>query len=288
MRESVSILPAMNDSPQPSRRRLIGGCLAVLVPIVPIIVALFVLSGSSGHAAAATTTATSAYTPVTNSQKAVQKTPASSHRHFAGIIPGGSGALIGYVSHAQAMHSTPGGKKFAEIESKTDFGSPTIVYVKEVRQHGKWLGVINTHAGNGHIGWIRSTDVNLSRDTWSLHAVLSQHLVYVLHNSKIVKRFPIATGAPDAPTPTGEFAVTDRLNTGDPGGPYGCCVLALSAKAPHHISDWDGGNRIAIHSTPETDSIGKPVSHGCMRLTLAEGRWLLTHIPLGTPTLVST
>jgi len=25
-----------------------------------------------------------------------------------------------------------------------------------------------------------------------------------------------------------------------------------------------------------------------MRLTLAEGRWLLAHIPLGTPTLVST
>jgi lipoprotein-anchoring transpeptidase ErfK/SrfK len=28
------------------------------------------------------------------------------------------------------------------------------------------------------------------------------------------------------------------------------------------------------------------VSHGCLRLTLAEGRWLLSHIPLGTPTII--
>jgi len=27
------------------------------------------------------------------------------------------------------------------------------------------------------------------------------------------------------------------------------------------------------------------VSHGCLRLTLAEGRWL-SHIPLGAPTII--
>ena len=64
-------------------------------------------------------------------------------------------------------------------------------------------------------------------------------------------------------------------------------MLALSAKSPHEIEGWNGGDRIAIHSTPETSSIGLPVSHGCLRLTLAEGRWLMAHIPLGTPTLIS-
>ncbi len=74
--------------------------------------------------------------------------------------------------------------------------------------------------------------------------------------------------------------VTKELNSRDPD-------LALR-QASERVQDWSGGNRIAIHSTPETDSIGKPVSHGCMRLSLAHGRWLLSHIPLGTPTLVST
>ena len=113
-------------------------------------------------------------------------------------------------------------------------------------------------------------------------------MLTVLHNGKAVERYTIAVGAPTSPTPTGRFAVTDRLTTGDPQGPYGCCILALSALAPHAIQGWSGGNRIAIHSTPETSSIGQPVSHGCMRLTLAEGRWLLDHIPLGTPTVIST
>jgi lipoprotein-anchoring transpeptidase ErfK/SrfK len=288
MRESDWILPAMSDSPtpKPSRIRVIAVCAAVLVPVVPIIVALMLSGSGAPPVAAVSTTATSAYTPVT----AAQKPPAHQHPAAArrtSVIPPGQGALIGYVSHAQAMHSSPGGRKFAEVQSKTDFGSPTIVYVKQVRQHGKWLGILSPHAGNGHIGWIRSTGVGLSRDTWSLHAVLSQHLLYVFHDGKLVNKFPIATGSPEAPTPTGEFAVTDRLNTGDPGGPYGCCILALSAKAPHHISDWDGGNRIAIHSTPETDSIGFSVSHGCMRLSLPDGQWLIDHVPDGSPVRIS-
>jgi hypothetical protein len=283
----------MSDSPKPSRIRVIAVCLAVLVPVVPIVVAVFLSGRSARPVAAVTTTATSAYTPVKTAHKTqkTQKTqgndPSAAPPHRSSVIPAGTGALIGYVSHAQAMHSSPGGRKFAEIQSRTDFGSPTIVNVKEVRQHGKWLGVLSPHAGNGHLGWIRSTGVGFSRDTWSLHAVLSQHLLYVFHAGKLVNRFPIATGAPDAPTPTGQFAVTDRLNTGDPGGPYGCCILALSAKAPHHISDWDGGNRIAIHSTPETDSIGYSVSHGCMRLSLPDGQWLIDHVPDGTPARIT-
>jgi hypothetical protein len=276
-----------SSSATPSRRRLLAAAVAVLVPIVPIVIALLLSGSGAGRAAAVRTTATAAYTPVTTSRAT---TPTAGHtpaRHRQSLIPGGRGALIGYVSHPQAMRTAPGGRKFAEIETRTDFGSPTIVYVKHVRHHGRWLGIINTHAGNGHIGWIRSTGVQLSRDTWKVHAVLSQHLVYVLHDGRIVKRFPIATGAPSAPTPTGEFAVTDRLNTGNPSGPYGCCVLALSAKAPHHISDWDGGNRIAIHSTPETSSIGYSVSHGCMRMSLPDGQWMIDHIPDGTPVLIT-
>jgi lipoprotein-anchoring transpeptidase ErfK/SrfK len=81
--------------------------------------------------------------------------------------------------------------------------------------------------------------------------------------------------------------VTDRLETGDPEGPYGCCILALSATAPHAIPGWTGGDRIAIHATPETQTIGQPDSHGCLRVTQAEARWLIYHVPLGTPVLIS-
>jgi lipoprotein-anchoring transpeptidase ErfK/SrfK len=266
----------------------VAAVLAILVPGVPLLVGLFLHGGSPG-AATVQTTQTAAYTPVAghNSGHHTRAAAASHSRANSALaLPGGSGALIGYVSQRTKMRSRPGGHAIAVLQTKTGFGSPTYVLVRHVKGH--WLGVVDTAAGNNHIGWIRATGVNLERDVWSIHAHLSRHNLDVYHDGKLVQHFPIATGKPTAPTPTGLFAVTDRLSTGDPEGPYGCCILALSAKAPHQISDWDGGNRIAIHSTPETDSIGYSVSHGCMRLSLADGQWLIRHIPLATPVRVSS
>jgi hypothetical protein len=202
------------------------------------------------------------------------------------LLPPGNGNLVAVVEHPTEMRSSPGGRGYAKVATRTQFGSPQAMWV--VRLSGPWLGVVSSLAGNGHVGWIPAGDASLSRVGWKLEVSLSQRQLTVLFNGRVRERYTIAVGAPDAPTPTGRFAVTDRLNTGDPTGPYGCCILALSAKAPHAISDWDGGYRIAIHSTPETSTIGEPVSHGCMRLTLPDGQWLLDHIPLGTPTLITT
>jgi hypothetical protein len=269
---------------RPVPRIAFAAALAVLVPVVPLLVSLF-LHGGASRAAAVQTTQTAAYTPVTGS--GARHASAKRGPKRSGIaLPRGTGALTGYVSRPTAMRRRPGGHAFAVLRPKTSFGSPTYVLVRHVK--GDWLGVINTAAGNNHIGWIRATGVELTRNLWSIHAHLSRHQLDIYRAGRLVEHFLIATGAPTAPTPTGLFAVTDRLTTGDPEGPYGCCILALSAKAPHKISDWDGGNRIAIHSTPETSSIGYSVSHGCMRLTLAEGEWLIRHIPLATPVRISS
>ena len=275
--------PASSRPPRVTRWRVLGAIAAVLVPAVPIVVALLLTTGS-GPAAAVTTTQTAAYTPVTHAHSHARGRAHARRRRS--LVPPGRGAIVGYVSHPETMRATPGGRRIAELETKTGFGSPTYVLVTHVKRG--WLGVVSTAAGNGHIGWIRASGVQLHRDHWRLHAMLSHHLLVVYHDGRAVEHYTIATGKPTAPTPTGEFAVTDRLKTGDPEGPYGCCILALSAKAPHAISDWDGGNRIAIHSTPETSSIGHSVSHGCMRLTLPDGRWLIDHIPLGTPAIISS
>jgi lipoprotein-anchoring transpeptidase ErfK/SrfK len=250
--------------------------LAVLIPIVPIVIALRLSSGG-GASAGTAPTVTSPFKPV--------RTAATSPQPSL-LVPPGRGALVALVAHRTVMRSSPGGHVYAKVPSRTAFGSPQAMWV--VRMSGSWLGVVSTIAGNGKVGWIPAKAASLSRTGWRLTVSLARRQLTVLDNGRVRRRYTIAIGSPAAPTPTGRFAVTDRLNTGDPGGPYGCCILALSAKAPHAISDWAGGNRIAIHSTPETSSIGKPVSHGCMRLTLAEGRWLLNHIPLGTPTVVRT
>jgi lipoprotein-anchoring transpeptidase ErfK/SrfK len=168
----------------------------------------------------------------------------------------------------------------ARISTRDEFGSLVVLAV--VRVEPAWLGILSPFAGNGKVGWIPRTAALLERVPYSLRASLSARTLAVSYAGSVIKRYAIAIGAPFAPTPTGRFAVTDRLTTGDPQGPYGCCILALSATAPHAIPGWTGGNRIAIHATPETQSIGQPDSHGCLRVTEAEADWLIYHVPLGT------
>jgi lipoprotein-anchoring transpeptidase ErfK/SrfK len=243
--------------------------VAAIVVAIPIAAGVLISGGSSTPQA----TASSPF-------KAAPVTHAQSRRSG----PAGRGAVVALINRATPLRTAPSGRRLALLPKHTEFGSPEVLWV--VRQSGPWLGVVSTLAGNGRVGWIERSAANLSRVSWEINVSLSDRRVTVMDAGKVVERYTVAVGAPGSPTPTGRFAVTDRLLTGDPGGPYGCCILALSARSPHAIQGWAGGNRIAIHSTPETSSIGHPVSHGCMRLTLAEGRWLLGHIPLGTPTII--
>jgi lipoprotein-anchoring transpeptidase ErfK/SrfK len=268
------------------RRRLLAG-LAGLIPIVPIIVGVLLSSGGS----AAQASNSSGYTPSASPQPGTTHfgSPASSQLSPtpdpAGLPPG-RGSVIAYVPHGTDLRVSPGGRRLARLPAKTEFGSPQVLWV--VAHTDRWLGVVSTLAGNGRIGWIPRSAASLSRTTWQVKVSLSARRLSVLHDGKLLAHYTVAVGRSTAPTPTGRFAVTDRLNTNDPAGPYGCCILALSAHSPHAIQGWNGGNRIAIHSTPETASIGQPDSHGCVRVTLPEGRWLLAHVPLGTPTLISS
>jgi lipoprotein-anchoring transpeptidase ErfK/SrfK len=278
--------------------RLVATGVAALVPLMVIVIALLMSGGGGSPAGRNSPAGSSAFVPAASLQTsgtqtsatqtgATQTTSAASAPAPPGLkLPGGSGALVAQLAHPTELRARPGGRVVARLSTKTVFGSPEVMWV--ARHAGRWLGVVTPQAGNNHVGWIRASAASLSRVTWELRVSLSTRKVTVLDRGHVAQRYTVAIGAPDAPTPTGRFAVTDRLLTGNPAGPYGCCILALSATAPHAIQGWSGGNRIAIHSTPETGSIGEAVSHGCLRLTLAEGRWLVNHIPLGTPTLISS
>ena len=243
----------------------------VLVPLVPILVGVAFLTPSAAAPAR---------------QALLRPFSSSPYRLVAPArrSPATVGSLVAIVQHATTMRSTPGGGEIAPQPTTTPFGSPAVLLVRRTRPG--WLGVLSQLAGNGRLGWIPEGSTTLIRISWRLEVSLATRRLTVFEDGRVRERYTVAVGSPSAPTPTGVFAVTDRLRTGDPSGPYGCCILALSALAPHAIQDWSGGNRIAIHSTTETWSIGQPVSHGCLRLTLAEGRWLLEHVPLGTPTII--
>jgi lipoprotein-anchoring transpeptidase ErfK/SrfK len=272
--------PAAGPAALRSRRppaRWLAAAVALLVPLIPVAIGLSLGPGTvSSPAPAIAAVHRSMFTPVR---------PPADPTALNRLLPPGRGPLVALLARPTTMRSRPGGPVIARLERRTPFGSPQVLWVR--RLSGAWLGVVSVLAGNHRLGWIPAAAASLTRTDWEIGVDLNRRQVVVLDGGQIVRRFTVAIGAPASPTPTGAFAVTDRLNTGDPTGPYGCCILALSAVAPHAIQDWSGGNRIAIHSTPETTTIGQPVSHGCLRLTLPEGRWLIDHIPLGTPTVIA-
>lgn len=254
-------------------RRLLAP-LAVALPLVPIAAGI-AIGGGSGSAAAPATTA-----------------PAGHFTPLAGTAPGSrggiarpAGTLVALLVRPTVLRDAPGGHPLGRLGLHTEFGSPEALLVA-ARRSG-WLGVVSPLAGNGRLGWVPAADASLGRVDWSLEVSLRHRLITVREGSRVLASYRAAVGAPWAPTPVGRFAVTDRLLTGDPSGPYGCCVVALSAHAPHAIADWDGGDRIAIHATTATATIGTAASHGCLRVTQADARWLLGHIPLGTPVTIS-
>jgi lipoprotein-anchoring transpeptidase ErfK/SrfK len=197
------------------------------------------------------------------------------------VVRAAPGRLTVDVTRPVRVHDAPGGRVVGALEPRTMFGSATVVPV--VARRGNWLGVIASALPNGRIGWIAASSRLVAyRTTWSVVASLSRREVVVRRSGRVVQRFRVAVGGPSTPTPTGRFAVTDKLLTDNPSSPYGCCILALSAHQPNTPQGWGGGDRVAIHATNLPETIGTAASLGCLRAPAEEARRLVRTVPLGT------
>jgi hypothetical protein len=187
------------------------------------------------------------------------------------------------VQRRTAFYASPGGHVLFHLTPKTSFGSPRGMAV--MRRKGDWLGVTAEDLANGHLAWVRRGDVHLQRVTWKIHIDLSKRRGVLLHQGKRYGAFALGIGTPTYKTPTGRFGVTDRL-AGVPGGPYGCCALALTAHQPNVPQDWPGGDRIAVHGTPDPSSVGVPSTHGCLRADDDSMQLLMAKVPIGTQVVI--
>jgi lipoprotein-anchoring transpeptidase ErfK/SrfK len=188
--------------------------------------------------------------------------------------------------HTLTLRARPNGAGAVEVTHATDFGSPRALGV--VRRRGRWLGVTTPSLPNGRLGWVdrRDPGLALARTRWSIHADVSRRRIVLRREGRVVRRLAVAVGRPESPTPTGHFAVTDKLSGGRFGPYYGCCVLAISATQPNTPPGWTGGNRMAIHGTSDPGSIGAAASAGCLRAADGDLRVLIDRVPLGTPVVI--
>jgi hypothetical protein len=189
--------------------------------------------------------------------------------------------------HALALHSRPFGPVLARVGSKTPFGSERALSVVAVR-HGRWLAVTEAGVGNNRVVWIdaKSGGLRYAHTRLELDIDLSERTLVVRRNGVAVRRLSVGVGRAGSPTPTGTFAVTDKLNGGAYSAAYGCCILALSATQPNLPAGWTGGNRIAIHGTLSAADFGRAVSAGCVHASDSDLRYLMRAVPLGTPVVI--
>ena len=192
--------------------------------------------------------------------------------------------LVARLERATQLRRTPGGRVLRRLGRRTEFGSPAILAVLE-RRDG-WLRVITPRLPNRRSGWIPERNARLNGTDLSLHVDRSARRVTLRRAGRVVHRATVAVGRPGNETPLGRFAVTDKLRPRDGASPYGCCAIALSGHQTRLEPGWPGGDRLAIHGTPATWSIGKAVSLGCLRAHRRDLELLMSRVPLGTPVFI--
>jgi hypothetical protein len=180
----------------------------------------------------------------------------------------------------------PSGRVVVRAGTSTEFGSARVMSI--AAQRGPWLGVVATEMPNGKLAWVHRENRGL-RFRWhaySLHADLSGRWLELRRGARTIGRITVAIGRSGSETPTGRFAVTDKLRGGNYGPYYGCCILALNGHQPKLPAGWQGGNRLAIHGTNAPGTIGAPASAGCLRAADSDLRLLMRRVPLGAPVFI--
>ncbi|MDB4867217.1 MAG: L,D-transpeptidase [Cohnella sp.] len=97
---------------------------------------------------------------------------------------------------------------------------------------------------------------------------LSGRTLQLYDGEALVRTYPVGIGTIATATPTGRLRIVNK--TPNPGGPYGAFWMGLSK--PHY----------GIHGTNDPSSIGKRVSHGCIRMYNQDVTQLAQLVPIGT------
>jgi hypothetical protein len=194
--------------------------------------------------------------------------------------------LLVATPNGAAVYARPSGPVIASVPGTTPLGTTTWLWVTATTPGGRWGRVVLPLRPNGASGWIDLRGLSLARTSTWIRASLNERSLWLMRGRRPLATYAAAIGAPDTPTPTGRFSVTDRVLTGDPSGPFGWYAFGLSGHQPNLPPNWAGGDQLAIHGTNDPGSIGTPASHGCLRVTASALTRLRAALALGTPVVI--
>lgn len=104
--------------------------------------------------------------------------------------------------------------------------------------------------------------------SYAITVDISERELRLYQDGSLEKSYPVGIGKMLTPTPTGTYTIINKAS--NPGGPFGVMWMGLSK--PHY----------GIHGTNNPSSIGKVVSHGCIRMYNQNVLELSSKVPIGT------
>ena len=246
-------------------------------------------------------------------------------RHFDGPASHGSIDLKGL---AQGKHtivvtaSDKGGnvvtrKQTFVVDSTEHFGSATMwpgargKDVKKLQRHLKDAGVYTANVTGVYddktMKGVKAFQANYGMTVDGLVGgdvltALGGHIIvdigdlrlYLYRDGKLVKSYPVATGQPAYPTPTGEFAIVNKTKDPTwlpPNSDWAKNATPIPPGTENPLGTrWMGtsASGVGLHGVPpsEDSSIGTYASHGCVRMHNWDAVDLFDRIVVGMPVTI--
>jgi lipoprotein-anchoring transpeptidase ErfK/SrfK len=202
-------------------------------------------------------------------------------------LPRGAHVIATARGTAVRVHRRPANGAGRVLRARRVDGrrAPLVFLVK--RRRSGWVQAYLPTRPNGATGWLRARAVTFAATRYRIEIRLERHQLILWNGTRTVLRATIAKGRAVAPTPTGRYYVTDLLRPPDPNGFYGPYALGLSAHSPVYTRFAGGDGQVGLHGTNQPSSLGRDVSHGCIRVANAVIVRLARRLPLGTPVDIS-
>lgn len=179
------------------------------------------------------------------------------------------------------VHSEPAGPVLTRLANPRPSGA-VLTFLLDRRQGG-WLKVFLPVRPNGSEGWISAAEATVRGDPYRLDVHVDLHRLDLFAYGKLLRHFPVGVGRTATPTPGGTFYLAELLRPPNPGGPYGPFAYGLSGHSTTLQSFAGSDAVIGLHGTDDPASVGRDVSHGCIRLHNSDITYLAGLLPLGTP-----
>jgi hypothetical protein len=193
-----------------------------------------------------------------------------------------------YVNQTAWIHSRPDGSspRIGRLTWYTPDGFSSIYLLLRTHWDARglaWVKVRIPGRPNGHTGWVERGALGPFHLTHLLVVVNRERMrMYFYSRGHQIWSAPVGVGKPGTPTPTGHFWIDERFTITDPASGY--YPYAFGTTDYSTLTEWPGGGVVGIHG-PYYDPQGIPgqMSHGCIRLEVADDFWLAAHLRLGTP-----